>query len=113
MDKARRWNKNVFGNLFHRKKIVLVRLRGIQAAMSINPNNFLVDLEKYLRAKYHEIAKMEKEFWAMKSQITWLVERDMNTSFYHTSALVRRRRNCISRMKDNVGNWIQREREIV
>ena len=80
--------------------------------MSVNPNNFLVDLERDLRAEYHEIAKFEEEFWAMKSRITWLVEGDWNISFYHTSALVRRRRNRIPCMKDSVGNWIQGEREI-
>ena len=80
--------------------------------MSVNPNNFLVDLERDLRAEYHEIAKFEEEFWAMKSRITWLVEGDRNTSFYHTSALVCRRRNHIPCMKDSVGNWIQGEREI-
>lgn len=48
----------------------------------------------------------------MISRITWLVERDRNTSFYHTSALVRRRKNRISYLKDWVGNWIQGEREI-
>ena len=58
VDKARIWNKNVFNNLFHRKKRVLVRLGGIQTTMLINPNNFLVDLERDLRTKYHEIAKV-------------------------------------------------------
>ncbi|XP_023878931.2 uncharacterized protein LOC111991384 [Quercus suber] len=112
VDKARIWNKNVFGNLFHRKKRVFARLGGIQTAMSINPNNFLVNLERELRAEYHEISKLEEEFWAMKSRITWLVEGDRNTSFYHTLALVHRRRNHISYMKDSVGNWVQGEREI-
>ena len=61
-DKARIWNKNIFGNLFHRKKRVLARLGGIQKALSVNPNNFLVDLERDLRAEFHEIAKLEEEF---------------------------------------------------
>ncbi|KAF3965733.1 hypothetical protein CMV_010108 [Castanea mollissima] len=112
VDKARIWNKNIFGNLFHRKKRVLARLGGIQAAFSVNPNTFLVDLERDLRAEFNEIAKLEEEFWAMKSRITWLVEGDRNTSFYHTSASIHRRRNRISCMKDSVGNWIQGEREI-
>ena len=48
----------------------------------------------------------------MKSHITWLVEGDKNTSFYHTLALVCRRRNRISCLKESVGNWIQGEGEI-
>ena len=62
VDKARIWNKNIFGNLFHRKKIVLARLGAIQATLSINLNNFLVDMERDLRAEYHEIAKLGEEF---------------------------------------------------
>lgn len=41
------------------------------------------------------------------------MEGDRNTGFYHTSALVRQRRNRISCMKDRAGNWIQGDREIV
>ena len=48
----------------------------------------------------------------MKARILWLVVRDRNTSFYHTSALVRRRRNRILCMKDRMGNWLNRERKI-
>ena len=40
-DKAKVWNRDVFGNLFHRKKRTLARLRGAQIALSNNPNNFL------------------------------------------------------------------------
>ena len=68
-DKAKVWNKNIFGNLFHRKKKMLARLQGIQTALSINPNDFLVDLEINLRAKFQEVSKLEEEFWAMKSRI--------------------------------------------
>lgn len=104
--KARIWNKTTFGNLFHRKKRVLARVGGIQATLSVNPNNFLVDLERVLRAEFQEINKLEEEFWAMKARITWLVEGERNTGFYHTSTLVHRRRNRISCMKDRAGNWI-------
>lgn len=49
----------------------------------------------------------------MKARILWLVKGDRNTSFYHTSALVRRKRNRILCMKDRVGNQLNGEREIV
>ena len=66
-EKARVWNKEVFGNIFHRKKRVVARHRGVQTALSTNPNNFLVDLERDLRKKFTEILKLEEELWAMKS----------------------------------------------
>ena len=71
-----------------------------------------MDLERDLRKKFTKILKLEVELWAMKSRITWLVEGDRNTSFYHTSTLVRRRRNRITCMKDRAGNWIQGEKDI-
>lgn len=61
--------------------------------MSIRPNNYLIDLERELRDELLEVSKLEEEFWAMKARILWLVEGDRNTSFFHTSVLVHRRRN--------------------
>ena len=111
-EKAKIWNKNVFGNLFTRKKRVTARLRGIQVALASNPTSFLVNLERDLRVEFMEVSKLEEEFWALKSRITWLVEGDRNRGFYHTTALVRRRRNRISCIKDRVGNWINDEQEV-
>ena len=71
-----------------------------------------MDLERDLGKEFMEISKLEEELWAMKSQITWLVEGDRNTSFYHTSALVQRRRNRITYMKDRACDWIQGEKDI-
>ena len=93
VDKAKVWNKEVFGNLFHRKKRIVARLKGVQTELSTNPSSFLVDLDRTLKAEFMEISKLEEEFWAMKFWITWLVEVDRDNSFYHTSTLVRRRRN--------------------
>lgn len=42
----------------------------------------------------------------MKARINWLIQGEHNTSFFHTTALVRRSRNCIAGIMDPVGNWI-------
>ena len=54
----------------------------------------------------------EKEIWALKSQVNWLVQGDRNTNFYHVSTLVKRKRNWILAMKDSVGEWIFEEMAI-
>lgn len=71
VDKAKVWNKEVFRNLFHCKKRIVARLRGVQTALSINPSSLLVDLDRTLRAEFTKISKLEEEFWAMKSHISW------------------------------------------
>ena len=48
----------------------------------------------------------------MKARISWVVEGDRNSSFFHTFALVRRRRNKIHALKDRMGNWLQGDREV-
>ncbi|KAK7841089.1 hypothetical protein CFP56_015784 [Quercus suber] len=111
-EKARIWNRSHFGNLFQRKNRVLARLKGIQESLTASPSTHLINLEKMLRGEFAEVAKLEEEFWAMKSRILWLVEKDRNTSFYHIAALVRRRRNRIVCLKDRMGNWINGDREI-
>ena len=55
IEKAKLWNREVFGNLFAHKKRVLARLYGVQKAMSNNPNDFLIQLEKSLTKEYTTI----------------------------------------------------------
>lgn len=80
--------------------------------MGVRPSEFLIDLEKTLKAELLEISKLEVEFWSMKAHITWVVEGDRNTAFFHNSVLVRRRRNHISSMKDRMGNWLNDEQDV-
>ena len=49
----------------------------------------------------------------MKAHISWVVERDRNTSLFHTSTLVQRRRNKIHALKDRMGNWLRGDGEVV
>ncbi|KAL6141307.1 hypothetical protein ACLB2K_059597 [Fragaria x ananassa] len=39
------WNKEVFGHLFHKRKLILARIGGIQKARDRNANPFLINLE--------------------------------------------------------------------
>lgn len=47
-ERVKFWNSHVFGNVFYRKKRVLARLEGAQKAISIHPNNFLLNVDKNL-----------------------------------------------------------------
>ena len=49
---ARKWNAEIFGNVFARKRRVLARLNGTQKALANNPNNFLLQLERELIEEY-------------------------------------------------------------
>lgn len=97
------WNKEVFGNIFHRKNWVEARLRGIQSSIAEGPSVYLLNLKEVLRKEHFEILQQE-EFWSVKSRLNWLIQDDGNTKFFHSSTLIRRKRNRIACLKDNQGN---------
>ena len=66
--KAQRWNKEVFGNVFARKKNIMARLLGTQKALFNYPNAFLINLQSKLIDEYNIILQLEEELWAMKAR---------------------------------------------
>ena len=52
------------------------------------------------------------ELWALKSKINWTVQGDRNTSFFHLSTIVRRKRNRIIAIKNRVEEWLMEEENI-
>ena len=106
------WNKNQFGNIFTRKKILMARINGIQKAIAFKPSSFLLKLEVDLLRDLDLVLNQEEELWALKSRVNWLVQGDRNTAFFHVSTLVRRKRNQIMAIKNLVGEWILEENDI-
>ena len=45
--------------------------------------------------------KRKEIFWAQKSRATWLREGDKNTRFFHVTASIRKRKNCIDSLHVN------------
>lgn len=56
------WNKEVFGNLFARKKKILARINGVQKAIAARPSTFLFSLDRELSQEYSEILNREEDF---------------------------------------------------
>ena len=104
--KARKWNKEVFGNIFWRKRQLAARLLGIQKALANNPNAFLLNLQDQLSNEFNQILQWEEELWAMKVRTNWLIAGERNTSYFHLSTIVRRSANIISCIKLENEDWI-------
>ncbi|XP_024158077.2 uncharacterized protein LOC112165700 [Rosa chinensis] len=100
-----KWNKEVFGHLFQKKKNILARIGGIQKAKDRHENLFLLKLEADLIQEYESILNQENLFWRQKFRDKWLQGGDRNTRFFHLTTLVRRRRNKIEGLYDSNGNW--------
>ncbi|XP_024199454.1 uncharacterized protein LOC112202681 [Rosa chinensis] len=99
------WNKEVFGNIFKQKRILLARICGIQRSLGRQNIPFLLNLEKDLISQYEQIRDAEALFWRQKSRDKWLCEGDRNTKFFHLTTMIRRRRNKIDGLFDASGVW--------
>lgn len=110
--KAQDWNKNVFGNIFHQKNILLKRIEGIHNALANGPNPFLLNLESELYKSLADHLLLIEDFWAAKSRVDWLNLGDENASFFHASVISRRRSNRISTIKNRLGEWLMNFYEI-
>ena len=64
------WNKDVFGNIFWKKKNLVARLKVIQCSLATRPSDFLVVLKKKLRLEYLGVLQHEEVFWSLSLVIT-------------------------------------------
>ena len=106
------WNKMQFGNIFARKKNIMARLNGIWRKLSFRPSNFLLNIENSLLKELDMVLNQEEELWALKSRVNWMIQSDRNTTFYHVSTLVRRKRNQIVAIKDAMREWLSEVDEV-
>ncbi|GJS92282.1 reverse transcriptase [Tanacetum coccineum] len=59
-----------------------------------------------LQGEIKELLIREEILWRQHSRVQWLKEGDLNTRFFHFNASNRRRRNKISRLRDEAKNWV-------
>nr|XP_023895018.1 uncharacterized protein LOC112006928 [Quercus suber] len=110
---ASTWNKEIFGNIFARKRQLLPRIRGLQKALAAQPSAFLISLEQELSLEYASLLNQEEDFWALKSRVDWQLFGDRNTAFYHTKTIIKRKHNQIRRIMNQSGEWIEDEDQVM
>ncbi|KAL4626597.1 hypothetical protein ACB092_05G108500 [Castanea dentata] len=71
--KGKAWNKEVFGNIFWKKRNLTARLLGVEQALANNPSQRLIDIHNFLSGELEKILALEEELWGMKARINWLI----------------------------------------
>lgn len=102
----RRWNDEVFGNIFKRKERIIQQLEGINRVFFTEPNHRLRLLRDKLLEEYNSILMQEEAYWFHQAKSKWLALGHRNTRYFHQSTLARRCRNNISALKDGDENWV-------
>lgn len=106
------WNREVYGNIFKRKRRLLGRLEGIDQSLLAGPNERLTHLKKDLWSQYNALLDQEEAYWFQQGRSQWLRLGDRNTRYFHQKALVRRRGNKIEALLNDREEWVYAEKDI-
>ena len=71
--KVKIWNKDVFGNIFWKKKNLIARILGVEKALCRYPSQSLINLHKSLSEELEHILNLEEELWGIKARSDWLI----------------------------------------
>jgi hypothetical protein len=110
---VRKWNKEVFGNIFQERKMLEQKLENLQGQF-IHAGYTITQQqeESELKRKLEERHKQEEILWRQKSWVQWLNEGEKNTKFFHRSMIHRRLINRITKLDDSQGNTLLTHQEI-
>lgn len=98
-DMVKKWNKEVFGDIFSSKSAIQLDLKDIQDKIQANGyDEVSITSENEILSKYHDNIRKEEEFWKQRSRSLWLKEGDKNTRFFHMTAMKHKATNRISKM---------------
>ena len=100
------WNKEVFGNLFRRKRKCSARLYGVQKRLADGGGRHLLKLESKLRKELNMTLNQIETVWFQKSRMSAIRDGDRNTHYFHLSTIIRRKSNRTEALQDSSGTWI-------
>jgi hypothetical protein len=101
-DKLKIWNKEIFGNVHEYVKDAEQKLQVIQAQIQNDGiTDDLMDLEKSAQCNLDKALDRQHEFWKEKARISWHLEGDRNTAYFHRLAKIKNTNKLISSLKHN------------
>jgi hypothetical protein len=98
----KRWNHLHFGNIQNKIKSTMRRIDQVQGS---HPSQSAFSLELNLKAEFEDLLLKKEILWHSKSRESWLTCKDLNTKYFHTSTLIRRRSNAVDFLKLDYGAW--------
>ncbi|CAN1120796.1 Putative ribonuclease H protein At1g65750, partial [Linum perenne] len=111
--KLKKWNTDVFGNIFERKEALSNRLADLEKRIDASSSRSLIAEERAVRIQLEKTLWDEELVWIHKARLKGIMEGDRNTSFYHKAALRRRAFNKIQRLLSPEGIWVETDTELL
>lgn len=70
------------------------------------------DMIKTLQVDHQQCLLAQEAHWLQRSRLNWNLMGDKNTSFFHSTTMIQRRRNKIGAIQRDNGDWVVKESEI-
>ena len=103
------WSENSFGNI----QRLLQQKKKMLEPTEIQPmNGANHDQVRILKAKVYDVMVKEDCLWQQRSRVDWLKAGDLNTSYFHSRANQRNRRNYISKLLLDSGEVLEEDHKI-
>lgn len=110
--RLKKWNREVLGDLHMRKERLATELKEVQDFLDVAQSDDLLAREAALLRSFDALLEQEEVLWFRKSREKYIELGDRNTSFFHISTVIRRRRNKIEMLKDAEGKWVSDKGEL-
>lgn len=81
-------------------------IKEVQEILDHTQSDDLLEKEARLLQALDRVLEQEEVLWNQKSSEKWMMAGDRNTSFFHTSTVIRRRRNRIETLRNEEGVWL-------
>ncbi|XP_009803099.2 uncharacterized protein [Nicotiana sylvestris] len=103
------WRGDTYGDIFQKiaslKEVVMVHERQFE----VNHTQMNRQRLQQVQAEMIKYLALEEEFWRQKAGMLWFKDGDRNTKFFHAQVNGRRKRLKLSRIQNNLGNWIEED----
>ena len=109
-EKLATWSLQSFGNIKHQVEKISKLLS--KAEIYVAKGRFDYEKVRALRSKLNDLPDKESQMWQQWSRALFLKCGDRNTSYFHSKASHRFRRNRISGLKDTSNVWRTVDSEI-
>lgn len=111
-EKLKKWNRDVFGDVNRRKEDLMKKIKELQDLLEQNQTDDLVKREEVFISELDVVVEQGELIWFQKSREKYIAFSDRNTRYFHTSTVIRRRRNMIKALKDDEGQWVLSQPEL-
>lgn len=103
---AKNWDTNCFGNIFRKKRWLMSHIEGIDCKLGDGNDRGLEKHRAKLWQEYQEILLQEDAFWYQRARQDWIRFGDRNTKYFHTSTVIRKKKNVNVVLEDDEGNRV-------